>query len=840
MLRRRFASGLVGAVVAATALQASPVAAAEPVIRAHSPLHRAAASGGAQPALSNGPHGYLPCDVANAYHLGTIQAGVNDGAGQTVAIIDPYDEGSIVSDYAAFSTFFHLPTTGLSIDTPWPVDTTAPDRNVWHDEITLDVEWVHAIAPGASIHLVKAASSADANMVAAIDYAVNQVKADVLSLSWTFGEGGTGGLSQTTVTNYDSHFPAINGAGKPVLYFASAGDAGFAVNWPAESPKVVSIGGTNVRSDGFGYSFTPGDHVDCGGASPTRAGVTSLNETVWGSTGAFNCSSTGSGPNNAYCGTGGGVASYERLPDYQSGYGIAASGRTVPDIAVLADPATGVATFQNGAWNPATGGTSLGPPVWAGIAARLNQAKGSNLSGVRWLYSPAETNFNDVQTGASASAANVHCATASPSCSAAVNYDLVTGRGTPLYDRLLTSVAPGAPSPMPFTYYLPWFDRLSDPGFLQDNIHVVNPNQAGATIKVRIGNCNAIDDTIFGFNEGVYTCDQGFGPVVITSSQRLLITQRVQYYTTFNESRAVAVTDAAPHLTFSWFDRMSDAGFTSDNVHVLNPQTTATDVTVLVPGCAAQHDRLAAGAEGVYTCQTGFGGPVTVDASQPVIASQRVKYYQSFNEEPALPSSGIAPTLYFAWYDRISDAGFKNDNIHVFGPPGTVVDVTIPGIASGLCPVQTATLPASGETYFTCAGGFSGPVIVSARGNVNIAASQRIQYNQSFNETRGLSLSDAGSTMYLSWFDLVSDPGFIADNIHVFNPSTAQPASFSVNIPGCDLQQGTLSPQQETIVFCPAGLGGPVVINTDSSSPPVLVVARVRYWDSFNEVSAAS
>jgi hypothetical protein len=194
----------------------------------------------------------------------------------------------------------------------------------------------------------------------------------------------------------------------------------------------------------------------------------------------------------------------------------------------------------------------------------------------------------------------------------------------------------------------------------------------------------------------------------------------------------------APYVQyFSWFDRISSPGFVGDNIHVVNPDSRETTVVVDIPGqpgCTPYSD-IPAGSEEVFTCPTGFGGPVTVSSDQPVLTSQRVEYYESFNEVEGEPASAAQTTLYFSWFDRISSPGFVGDNIHVVDPGTTAANVTVDIPGQPAC-TRTGTIPAGGEEYFTCPTGFGGPVVVTS--DQPVLASQRVQYYQSFNEVKGM------------------------------------------------------------------------------------------------------
>jgi len=121
----------------------------------------------------------------------------------------------------------------------------------------------------------------------------------------------------------------------------------------------------------------------------------------------------------------------------------------------------------------------------------------------------------------------------------------------------------------------------------------------------------------------------------VTATQPVLASQRVQYYSSFNEVPALIAGKAATASYINWYDKAS-AGMVNDNVHLLNPGNASATVTVSVPGATAQVVTVGPGGEVYVTFPSGtIGGPLTVSATQPVLASQRVQYYQTFNEIPS-------------------------------------------------------------------------------------------------------------------------------------------------------------------------------------------------------------
>jgi subtilase family serine protease len=339
---------------------------------------------------------YTPAQVRHAYGFDKV---ASTGAGQTVAVIDAYDDPNIAGDLAAFDRQFGLP--GRSVGqvqgfltkvnqsggrTPLP-----PGDAGWAGEISLDVEWAHAIAPLAKILLVEASSSSSDDLLTAIDYARRQPGVSVVSMS--FGGGEFYGEN-----DYDSYFTTPPGHGG-VTFVASAGDgsAYAGAEWPSVSPGVIAVGGTSLYL----------------GPSGLRQG-----ETAW---------SDG----------GGGYSWYESEPAFQRG--VQNSGaRTVPDVAYDADPSTGfyVRDTYGLSWGQsgwfAFGGTSAGAPQWAALVALANQARAAAGrpaldNALPALYGAPSSAFFDVTSGSNGYAAHS-------------GYDLATGRGSPLADRVLASL----------------------------------------------------------------------------------------------------------------------------------------------------------------------------------------------------------------------------------------------------------------------------------------------------------------------------------------------------------------------------------------------------------------
>jgi spore germination protein YaaH len=395
------------------------------------------------------------------------------------------------------------------------------------------------------------------------------------------------------------------------------------------------------------------------------------------------------------------------------------------------------------------------------------------------------------------------------------------------------AVIPSSTAPL-FTNYLNWFDRAS-PGMLADNIHLVNPGASTSSGCVMVSGKALVPWSASAGQEIFVTLPAGTigGPVLVTvsSGPAVLASQRVQYNSSFNEVWASSAAQAATTSYINWYDKASP-GMAGDNVHLVNPGTASATVTVSLPGATTQTATVAGGAGAYVTFPAGtIGGPVTVSSSQPVLASQRVQYYQTFNEVWASSAAQANALSYFNWYDKASP-GVINDNIHLLNPgtASATVTVTVPGAAP-----RTATVGPGAQTYVNFAGSIGGPVKVSS--TVPVLASQRVQFNDSFNEVWSASAAQAAMTSYFNWYDKAS-PGMVNDNIHLLNPGTAS-ATVTVSVPGAAPQTVTVPGGGGVYVSFPGTIGGPAKV-TVNNGPAVLASQRVQYFQTFNEIWSSS
>jgi len=326
------------------------------------------------------------------------------GHGQTIAIVDAYDDPNIASDLQTFDTQFGLPacTVGNGCFTKTAQGTPSTDSG-WALEISLDVQWAHSIAPGAKIVLVESSDSTLGNLLTGVDTAVG-TGAQQVSNSW-------GGNEFSTESIYDSHFNSATAS-----FFVASGDGGHGVEWPAASPYVISVGGTTLTNDSSGNY---------------------LSEKAWS-------------------GSGGGISKYESKPIYQNNFNTN-SNRAVPDVAYDGDPNTGVYVYDsvpingNSGWW-LVGGTSAGAPQWAGISAIAN-SQNAKLASASFgtsnaLYGAASgaqsspqtnpylKNYHDITSGSNGNCGSI--------CNAGLGYDEVTGLGSPQSNNLVSYIVPNS------------------------------------------------------------------------------------------------------------------------------------------------------------------------------------------------------------------------------------------------------------------------------------------------------------------------------------------------------------------------------------------------------------
>jgi hypothetical protein len=216
------------------------------------------------------------------------------------------------------------------------------------------------------------------------------------------------------------------------------------------------------------------------------------------------------------------------------------------------------------------------------------------------------------------------------------------------------------------------------------------------------------------------------GPVKITGTVPVLAAQRVLFYSTFNEDPAQSPKKAQKKSYINWFDNATP-GMINDNIHVVNTGAVTAAVSVTL-GTVTNVLSIPAGGQAYTTfAANSIGGPITIVADQNVLASQRVLYYQSFNE--VLSNANAATTLRLMWYDTAT-VGMTTNNIHILntGSVTATVTITVPTY-----PAKTFTVSAGAEVYVNLPSGtIGGPVNIAS--DQPVLAAQRILYYATFNE----------------------------------------------------------------------------------------------------------
>ena len=322
--------------------------------------------------------GYGPSDLQSAYKLPSSTA----GAGQTIAVVDAYNDPTAVSDLATYRSSWGEPACNTSTEagclsvvnqngaaSPLP---KAAGSTGWDVEESLDVDMASAICPKCHIYLVEAKTPSNANLGTSVNSAVT-LGADYVSNSY-------GGSETSTEASLDTKYYKHAG----VAVVASAGDSGYGVSYPAASQYVTAAGGTTLNK-----------------ASGTTRGWT---ETVWN-------------------GSGSGCSKFEAKPSWQTDTGC--SKRTDNDVAAVANPNTGVAiydTYSEGGWLE-VGGTSVSSPILASVFALAGTpAAGTFPSSYPYAHT---SDLFDVTSGSNGSCSPAYL------CHGETGYDGPTGWGTP-------------------------------------------------------------------------------------------------------------------------------------------------------------------------------------------------------------------------------------------------------------------------------------------------------------------------------------------------------------------------------------------------------------------------
>jgi subtilase family serine protease len=371
---------------------------------------------------------YSPLQYRTAYDLDPLYAGNITGKGETIMIIDSFGSPTIRNDLSYFDRQWGLPNPALNVfrvgKLP-PFDKSSATMDGWAEETTLDVEYAHAVAPGATIDLVETPVAETEGvtgfpqMMAAEKLLIDRGGVDVISQSFGATEDTFPGFAKRSYTSLDSlRYAFKDAAARDVTVLAAAGDSGAtndepdgaslypfrAVAWPSSDPLVTSIGGTQLMLAQDGNKVQP--------------------DQVW---------------NDQYGAGGGGLSSVFARPAFQAGVaGVVGNDRGTPDISMSAAVSGGAWVYQSfepgGAGWEILGGTSEATPLFAGVVALASQKAGhplGNIDGALYTLGqesklkggPLQTGIVDVTTG-NDTFGDVTGYPAGP------GYDLATGWGT--------------------------------------------------------------------------------------------------------------------------------------------------------------------------------------------------------------------------------------------------------------------------------------------------------------------------------------------------------------------------------------------------------------------------
>jgi len=376
---------------------------------------------------------YGPDAIRKAYGVYDLIGNGIDGTGETIVLIEAFGSPTAQADLQEFDAVYGLPDppslTIIAMPGGSPINLNDPNQEGWAEETSLDIQWSHAMAPGANIVVIVAPDNTDVNLLAAQDFAIDKKFGHIMSESFgqselaLIQEGKTGKqyLKQANASYQRARHEHIS-------VLVSAGDDGASSfdlsgnlvpypspDFPASSPNVTTVGGTNLF-------FGTATNADPNG--------TYQGEIVW---------------NDGFGAGGGGISLFFNEPSYQGNLNNKLQKqlqgmRGYPDVAYNAGVVGGVIVFLGFLGDNSGfyifGGTSAGAPQWAAMTALGNQLNGKPLGFLNSrIYSLASLGIlqgltHDITIGNN----DFNGITG---FDATKGWDLATGWGTPNFGRLL-------------------------------------------------------------------------------------------------------------------------------------------------------------------------------------------------------------------------------------------------------------------------------------------------------------------------------------------------------------------------------------------------------------------
>lgn len=335
---------------------------------------------------------YTPADLQAAYNL-TAASG-DDGIGETVAVVDAYDDPNAEDDLAFYRSFYNLPpcTTGngcfekvneygQAAPLP-PPDPTADITGGWELEESLDMDMVSAICPNCHILLVEASSTSEDDLINhAAKWAGTCTPEPNCTPPANYVSNSYGGPDTADLEVNDFNFQSPG-----VAYTASTGDHGYGVAFPAASLGAIAVGGTSLLPS---------------------SNVRGWSEIAWSNGGS-------------------GCAIDSLKPLWQTDTGC--SEKTLADVSAVADPNTGLNIYDtyDEPGFLTVGGTSASSPIIASVYALAGPQASDGTDPAYALYAHSG-DLNDIVTGTNSFSG----CTPIYLCKAGLGYDGPTGLGTP-------------------------------------------------------------------------------------------------------------------------------------------------------------------------------------------------------------------------------------------------------------------------------------------------------------------------------------------------------------------------------------------------------------------------
>ena len=362
---------------------------------------------------------YGPDQVRAAYDIQPLLSSGIDGTGQTIVIVDAFSSPFLQGDLANFDGLWGLPAANLDVVAPdgqTPFDGSMLQFG-WAVEISLDVEWAHAVAPGAHLVLVLSKTEQDADMLSATQYAIDHELGHTITMS--FGESES--CADPALLRAE-HAAFERAASRGITLVSGSGDFGATnqlcdgsgglmsartATTPASDPDVTAVGGTTLVANPVSGAYTA--------------------ETAWNDPCVH--------PHVPCGASGGGFSAVYMRPGYQAHAVRDNASRGLPDVAYSSGLFGNAIIAFGGSFHGITG-TSVGTPQWAGIAALSEQVAGHRLPQLNIrLYHLAKSRdyaigLHDITTGNN-SFAGVN------GWSAGAGWDPVTGLGTPDVAKLV-------------------------------------------------------------------------------------------------------------------------------------------------------------------------------------------------------------------------------------------------------------------------------------------------------------------------------------------------------------------------------------------------------------------